>query len=145
MLEHIESANAMELLGARYAKKCTGGEVIFLEGDLGAGKTTFVRGFLRALGHLGAVKSPTYTIVEPYEDVKLKAYHFDLYRLGNIEELELMGARDYFDGSAVCLVEWPAQFSKALPAPTWHLKIEGEGTERQVCVNPGKFLIKALP
>ena len=127
--------DAMVAFGSRLSAVCAPGSVVFLEGELGMGKTTLARGFLRARGHEGADKSPTYTLVEPYEFGELVLYHFDLYRLGDPEELEFMGIRDYFGENSVCLVEWPERGLGVLPAPDIVVRIVSEGSGRRLAVS----------
>lgn len=130
MNRFLEGEAATVAAGEQLGAIATPGSVWFLEGDLGAGKTTFCRGFLRAFGHSGAVKSPTYTLVEPYELARGLIYHFDLYRLGDPEELEYMGIRDYFSENSICLIEWPQRGRGILPAPDIRVRIETSGLGR---------------
>jgi len=154
---HAATPEDMERLGAALAPQLRAGLVVFLHGELGAGKTTFIRGVLRGLGFTGAVKSPTYTLVEPYQlggktapaivpggtasrsalppsmaVAGLTVYHFDLYRLNDPEELEFLGVRDYLGGSGVCLVEWAERGAGVLPAPDVDIAIERKEEGRVV-------------
>lgn len=134
----LESEQDLEALAADFAKHSSRDLVIFLQGNLGAGKTTFARGFLRGCGVTGIVKSPTYTLVEPYRlDGGRMCYHFDLYRLGDAEELEFTGARDYFDGDSVCLVEWPDKASGFLPVPDIICQLEYQQKGRRASFQAG--------
>lgn len=120
-------------LGRLLAPALDAAGVIFLSGGLGAGKTTLCRGLLRGLGYDGAVKSPTFTIVEPYELERGSVYHFDLYRLAHPDELDYLGAEDYFAAEALCLIEWPERGAGFLRTPDLELTLTVTSeTSRQV-------------
>ena len=121
--------------GAQLAPLMQGGMVICLSGELGAGKTTLVRGLLRAMGISGRVKSPTYTLVEPYVVSKLYLYHFDFYRFSRSDEWVDAGFREYFNRDSVCLVEWPEKAGGQLPAPDLGIVMEVNGNGRRITVS----------
>ena len=137
MLE-IADEEGMTELGGRIAAHLRGGAVLYLYGELGAGKTTLARAILQGLGVTGRIKSPTYTLVEPYEFPGGQAYHFDLYRLADPEELEFLGIRDYFDPQAVVLVEWPQRGAGLLPKADVAVEIEYAGAGRRVRLTPSE-------
>lgn len=120
----LPDENATLALGAALAPRLAPGTVVTLRGELGAGKTTLVRGLLRALGHAGRVKSPTYALVEVYEVSRLNLYHFDFYRFHNPSEWIEAGFRDIFNGRNVCLVEWPERAAGQLPPADLEILLE---------------------
>jgi len=128
----IEDEAAMMSFGGQVADQFPSGGIVFLNGDLGAGKTTLVRGLLRHLGFEGIVKSPTYTLVEPYKLNDRQVYHFDLYRLGDPEELEYIGGRDYWESDSLCLIEWPEQARGYLPEADLIVDISYRKTGRKI-------------
>ncbi|OQW69494.1 MAG: tRNA (adenosine(37)-N6)-threonylcarbamoyltransferase complex ATPase subunit type 1 TsaE [Proteobacteria bacterium ST_bin12] len=118
--------------GVKLSQSVVANLVIFLRGDLGAGKTTFTRGFLQGLGFKGKVKSPTYTLVEPYSFNNLIVYHFDLYRFIDEEEWEAAGFREYFNASSICLIEWPEKAGYLLPEPDIHVHLIHDALQRKI-------------
>ncbi|MGB6976980.1 MAG: tRNA (adenosine(37)-N6)-threonylcarbamoyltransferase complex ATPase subunit type 1 TsaE [Gammaproteobacteria bacterium] len=121
-------------VGATLAHACLPGTIVFLEGELGAGKTTLVRGFLNALGHQDSVKSPTYALVEPYHLPKHDIFHFDLYRLHKPETLEEIGIRDYMTPTAIFLIEWPDRGVGKLPTSDLICQIEFDTVGRKIFI-----------
>ena len=130
----VAGESAQEALGAQLAAQCDEGLVIFLHGELGAGKTTLTRGFLRGMGYQGKVKSPTYTLVEEYDLGGKTCYHFDLYRLADPEELEYMGIRDFLLEKDILLIEWPEKGLGFLPAADVMIDISYENQARSVAI-----------
>lgn len=153
----LADEHATVALGQSLAKLCPPGINIYLYGDLGAGKTTLVRGMIQSFLPGTKVKSPTYTLVEGYDltesvnnpnDIN-HIYHFDLYRLADPEELEYLGGRDYFSGNAVCLVEWPQRGEGWLAEPDLEIKLKYQPDGRTVEVishtNKGALIAQKLP
>lgn len=131
----LEDEQKMQVFGEKIAQvigQINASLLILLNGDLGAGKTTLSRGILNGLGHRGSVKSPTYTLVEPYDLEIGKVFHFDLYRLVDPEELYDIGFNDYLSESQLCMIEWPDKGGSLLPKADISLQINSNGTGRQV-------------
>ncbi len=144
----LADADATVELGRRLGTRLRPGMVVYLQGNLGAGKTTLTRGILRAFNYSGTVKSPTYTLVEPYHFDGATLYHFDLYRLGDAEELEYLGIRDYFSASSICLVEWPQRGEGYLAAPDLIVSLAIKNLQREATLQAisisGQQLIEDL-
>ncbi|WP_081908765.1 tRNA (adenosine(37)-N6)-threonylcarbamoyltransferase complex ATPase subunit type 1 TsaE [Ferriphaselus sp. R-1] len=135
-------------LGARLARALRPGLVVWLRGDLGAGKTTLVRALLHGLGHQGRVKSPTYTLIEPYQAGGLELRHFDLYRFQDESEWEAAGFRDEFDGHNICLVEWPEMAQGLVPEADVEIGLQivphGRAARLRAYSEAGKRCLNAL-
>lgn len=139
-IESREITGETEMIefGRELAQRLVGAELVFVRGDLGAGKTTLVRGILAGLGHSSCVPSPTYTLLEPYSIDGREVVHLDLYRLNDPAELEMLGARDFL-GECLCLVEWPERAAGYLPAADVDVRIAGSGTaSRTVTVDQAR-------
>ncbi len=148
---HLEvpGPEEMEELGRLLGEHCPAGQRIYLEGDLGAGKTTLVRGFLRGRGYQGKVKSPTYTLVEPYELGSTAIFHFDLYRMEDEEELIHIGFQDYLQDSSIILLEWPEKAASLLQEPDLLVQIDirSQGRNLSLLANsgPASELLSLIP
>ncbi len=146
----ISDEPSMLAWGAKLAKSCANlPTIIFLKGQLGVGKTTLARGFIQGLGYEGAVKSPTYTLVEQYElSDDLTIFHFDLYRIHDPEELEFIGIHDYFARAAIFLIEWPEQAGNLLPLADLSCDIRSAAAGREISIQAmtehGKTILKLL-
>ncbi|RQO32853.1 tRNA (adenosine(37)-N6)-threonylcarbamoyltransferase complex ATPase subunit type 1 TsaE [Herminiimonas sp. KBW02] len=151
---HLHEEAGTLALGASLARALQPGLTIYLHGDLGAGKTALTRALLHALGHTGHVKSPTYTLAEPYTitigDEAVNVIHFDLYRMASAEEFLDAGFREYFNQQTICIIEWPEKAETVLPPPdiSISLAVAGEGRDVELqalsdqgveCLNRLKF------
>jgi tRNA threonylcarbamoyladenosine biosynthesis protein TsaE len=145
---NLPNAAATEALGAALAAGVAPGQVLHLRGDLGTGKTTLVRGLLRALGYAGRVKSPSYTLVEPYDVSSLHFYHFDFYRFKDRSEWLSSGFREYFNPDSVCVVEWPEKAGDLLAPPDLEVQLQFAGAARraivQACSPAGEAWLSSL-
>jgi len=144
----IRGEAAQEELGRRLAALLHPPCIVYLEGDLGTGKTTLTRGILRGLGYQGPVPSPTFTLLEPYDLGTCRLYHLDLYRLGDPEELEYLGLRDLLDRDSLLFVEWPQRGRGLLPAADLEIHLAYADADRVLELKPltpgGAYLAKAL-
>ena len=111
-------------IGKKLGEKADKGEIICLEGDLGVGKTVFTKGFAEGLNIEDNIDSPTFTIVQEYTEGRLPLYHFDVYRIGDILEMDEIGYEDYFFGEGVCLIEWASRIEELIPESAIHIIIE---------------------
>ena len=128
----IPTEDRMLDLGRSFIDQFYPGDVVFFQGDLGAGKTTLIKGILQGFGYQDVVTSPTYTLLQPYSTQRFEVLHFDLYRLKSPDELEMLGIRDLVDGQNLIFVEWPERGQDVLPRPTVSIFIEHDEDARAV-------------
>lgn len=121
---HSQSETDTFEIGVSLGQACRSGDILLLEGDLGAGKTVFSKGFGKGLGVVEPISSPTFTIVQIYESGRLPLYHFDAYRIADVEEMEEIGYEDYFYGQGACLIEWASMIREILPEDCILVQIE---------------------
>lgn len=144
----LTSEEQTEVLAKQLSELIKPGCVVYLKGDLGAGKTTFTRHFLRSLGYVGKVKSPTFTLVEPYEFDSGNVFHFDLYRIESSDELKQLGLDEYFNNDSICLIEWPDKGEPILPSADLICKIEIKHDNRnfsiEAATDKGKSILQQL-
>jgi tRNA threonylcarbamoyladenosine biosynthesis protein TsaE len=150
MDRYLDSSTATDALGQQLAEALEAPALLVtLEGELGAGKTSLVRAFLHGLGHTGRVRSPTYTLMEPYLLAGKQIIHLDLYRLGDPGELEFLGFRDLIDEEHVVLIEWPERAGDLIPTPDLAVTLAYEGDGRRVRISAGtdrgRRLLSRLP
>ena len=145
---HLPDPEATISFGKQLATHLKQGCVVYLHGELGAGKTTLVRSVLQGLNYQDRVKSPTYTLVERHDLDDLTVFHFDLYRLADSEELEFLGIRDYLDGNSLVFIEWPERGEGFLPAADIDIKLAYDNDARRIeCValtNKGEECLEPL-
>lgn len=140
----FESKNEQETyaLGEQIGKEAKAGTIYALLGDLGVGKTVFTKGFAKGIGILDHVSSPTFTILQEYEEGRLPLYHFDVYRIGDPEEMDEIGYEDYFFGQGVCLVEWANLIEELMPPETKWITIEKDLSKgfdfRKITIEEGR-------
>lgn len=136
---HLSNEEATLSFGTILSKALSPHLVLWLEGNLGSGKTTLTRGILRGLGYNGKVKSPTYTLIEPYAISRLNLYHFDFYRFTSPEEFLDAGLDEYFSGTGICIVEWPDKAQPYLPLPDIIITLSPDSGGRQIQITAESF------
>jgi tRNA threonylcarbamoyladenosine biosynthesis protein TsaE len=148
VVRELQNEEALLGFGRALAACLVPGLMIELRGELGAGKTTLSRAIIQFLGHKGAVKSPTYTLVEPYEHIQPPVYHFDLYRIADPDELHYLGVETYFNERSICLVEWPERAADLLPKADIVITLEHAVPGRTIavaaCSDKGRAVVECL-